>query len=52
MTKVSYTLANGTVVTSYAEAKASGLPYKVSYEPVPPKPIELTEKQRARRIKI
>lgn len=51
MTNVTYTLSNGTVVNTYAEAKASGLNYKVTYTPVPKEPIRLTEKERAIRVK-
>lgn len=51
MTKVTYLLANGTVVYTYAQAKASGLPYTVRYEPIYEKrSYELTEKQKARLV--
>ena len=42
MTKVTYTLANGTKVSTMAEALASGQPYKTSYEPIVKK-VYMTE---------
>ena len=48
MTKVTYTLENGTKVNTIAEALASGQPYKTSYEPIVKK-VYMTEKQRANR---
>lgn len=34
MTRTLYTLSNDVVVNTMAEALASGLPYKVTYEPI------------------
>lgn len=48
MTKVTYTLANGTKVNTMAEALASGQSYKTSYEPIVKK-VYMTEKQRTNR---
>lgn len=52
MTKVSYILSNGTEVTTLREAQLSGLGYTMSYTKIPNQPSKLTEKQKARRIKI
>lgn len=35
MTNLVYRLNDGTRVTTMSEAKASGQPYKVEYEPIP-----------------
>ena len=50
MTKVTYILANGTKTSSYAEAQANK-PYTIRYEKVAEKPIELSEKRKAMRVK-
>ena len=52
MTNVTYILTNGTEVGSLKEAQMSGQGYKATYRPVPKAPIKLTEKQKARRVKI
>lgn len=51
MTKVVYVLADGTKVSSYAQAQQSGQKYTVRYEPIPKAPIKLTAKQEAMRVK-
>lgn len=51
MTKVTYTLANGTKVNTMAEALASGQKYTTSYEQIA-EPVHMDERQRARRVKI
>lgn len=51
MTKTIYTLANGTRVSTMAEALASGMKYRVTYEPVAKEPIKLSEKRKAMRVK-
>ena len=33
MTEVAYTLSNGTIVKTFAEAEKSGLKYKITYSP-------------------
>lgn len=50
MTKVTYILADGTKTNSYAEAQANK-PYTVRYEKIAEKPIELSEKRQAMRVK-
>ena len=50
MTKVTYILNDGTKTTSYAEAQANK-PYTVRYEKISEKPIELSEKRKAIRVK-
>ena len=50
MTKVTYILNDGTKTTSYAEAQANK-PYTVRYEKIAEKPIELSEKRKAIRVK-
>lgn len=50
MTKVTYILADGTKTNSYAEAQANK-PYTVRYEKIAKKPIELSEKRKAMRVK-
>lgn len=52
MTKVIYNLSNGTKVNTLAEALASGMPYTVTYEDIAKEPVKLSEKQKARRVKI
>ena len=52
MTKTIYTLANGTRVNTMAEALASGMKYRVSYEPVAKEPVQLSEKRKAMRVKV
>lgn len=49
MRKLLYKLANGTVVGTMAEAKASGLEYSVVFEEIAEAPSVMTEKQRANR---
>ena len=52
MTNVSYILTNGTEVKSLREAQLSGQGYTATYRPVPKAPVNLTEKQKANRVKI
>lgn len=52
MTRVVYTLTNGQKVYTLKEALTSGQGYTTGYEPVPDAPSKLTEKQKARRIKL
>lgn len=52
MRDLCYRLSNGTIVKTLAEAKASGLSFSDLLIEQPKPPIELTEKQKARRIKI
>lgn len=52
MTNVTYILTNGTEVKSLKEAQLSGQGYKTIYRPAPKAPVNLTEKQKANRVKI
>ena len=52
MTKVTYTLTNGTKVNTLKEAQMSGQGYTTTYEPMPQAPVKLTDKQKALRVKI
>ena len=51
MRKLIYCLADGHKVDSLTKAKESGQTYTVTCEVIP-EPIHITEKQKARRIKI
>jgi hypothetical protein len=52
MTRVVYTLTNGQKVYTLKDALTSGQGYTTGYEPVPKAPNQLTEKQKARRVKL
>lgn len=52
MTNVSYILTNGTEVKTLKEAQLSGQGYTMRYTPVAKVPGVLTEKQKAKRVKI
>lgn len=51
MTRLTYVLADGTEVRTYAEALASGQRYTAKYAPVEKPPVKLTPKQEALRVK-
>ena len=51
MRKLIYCLADGHKVDSLTKAKESGQTYTVTCEVIP-EPVHITEKQKARRIKI
>ena len=51
MTKMTYVLADGTEVKTYAEALKSGQRYTAKYERIPEKPAEISEKRKAMRVK-
>ena len=51
MRKLIYCLADGHKVNSLTKAKESGQAYRRVCEVIP-EPVRITEKQRARRIKI
>jgi len=52
MTNTYYTLADGTIVKTYAEALKSGQKYTMCYEPVSEiENIKISEKMEARRVK-
>lgn len=51
MRKLIYCLADGHKVDSLTKAKESGQIYTVTCEVIP-EPVHITEKQKARRIKI
>ena len=52
MTKVTYRLNNGVEVKTLRDAQLSGQGYTVTYTPIPKEPGKLTNKQKARRVKI
>ena len=51
MTNLTYVLADGTEVKTYAEALASGQRYTAKYTLVEKPPVKLTPKQEANRVK-
>lgn len=52
MTNLTYVLADGTEVKTYAQALASGQHYTAKYTPVEKPPVRLTPKQETRRVKV
>ena len=51
MTNLTYVLADGTEVKTYAQALTSGQTYTARYTPVAKPPVKLTPKQEACRVK-
>lgn len=51
MTKVTYTLTNGTKVNTLREAQLSGQGYTMTYETIPPAPSKMSEKRQGMRVK-
>jgi hypothetical protein len=45
MRKLTYTLSNGSVVNSFAQAKESGMSYKVTLQNVNPEPMTVSPKR-------
>lgn len=50
MTNTYYTLANGTIVKTYAEALKSGQKYTMCYEPVAEVGVDASKELREKRI--
>ena len=52
MRKMVYVLENGIIETTERAAKESGQSYTVAFQNMPEEKAPLTEKQRAKRIKL
>lgn len=50
MTRTYYTLQDGTIVKTYAEALKSGQPYTMCYEPIIEESVKVSAETRAKRI--